>query len=82
MATKRRAPGEGTEPYALASNLPVYGTGDAGRRFYKAFRALALASGVTDNRIMKSLYAYSKDGEIMVTLGTHVDDLVYADRPD
>ena len=28
-------PGEGDNDYMLAANVPIYGTGDAGRRFYK-----------------------------------------------
>ena len=75
-------PGEGDDKYALASNLPVYGTGDAGRRFYKAFRAAAISAGLVENEVMKSLYAFSLDGDIKVIVGTHVDDLLYAMKPE
>ena len=74
-------PGEGHDSYALASNLPVYGTGDAGKRLYKAFRTAAIAAGLRDNQVMRSLYSYSVDGDINVMLATHVDDLLYAAKP-
>ena len=76
-------PGEDTsEKYAIASNLPVYGTGDAGRRFYKAFRAEAIKSGLTECKLMRSLYAFSRDGKIEVLLAAHVDDLLYVSTPE
>ena len=75
-------PGEGNGRYAIASNLPVYGTGDAGRRFYKAFRDKAILAGLAENEVMKSFYSYSKDGEIKVVMGTHVDDLLHASVPE
>ena len=71
-------PGEGYDRYAIASNLPIYGTGDAGRRFYKAFREKVIGAGMVENQIMKSLYSYSVDGDIKVIMATHVDDLLYA----
>ena len=74
-------PGEGSDRYALASNLPVYGTGDAGRRFYKSFRKAAYESGLVENKTMKALYSHSVDGEIMVIVAAHVDDLLYAAKP-
>ena len=75
-------PGEGHDRYAIASNLPVDGSGDAGRRFYKQFRDKAIEAGLVENQIMKSLYSFSIDGEIQVIMATHVDDLLYAARPD
>ena len=75
-------PDEGDEKYALAANRPVYGTGDAGRRFYKAFREAAMNAGLVENEVMKSLFAYSLDGDIKAICGTHMDDLLYAMKPD
>ena len=60
----------------------MYGTGDAGRRFYKSFRDKALGAGLVENCIMKSLYSYSLNGEIKVILAAHVDDLLYTSDPD
>ena len=73
---------EGDENHAIASNLPVYGTGDAGRRFYKAFRSKAVIAGLTECVLMKSLYSYSVDGKIQVLLAAHVDDLLYIAMPE
>ena len=75
-------PGEGDEKYAFAANKPVYGTGDAGRRFYKAFREAAIGAGLKENEVMKALYAYSLDGDTKVICGTRVDDLLYTMEPD
>mgnify|MGYP001410871659 CR=1 FL=1 len=74
-------PGEGEDKYAIASNLPIYGTGDAGRRFYKAFRQKTLDVGLYENEIMKSLYSYHIDGEVMLILAVHVDDILCAAKP-
>ena len=75
-------PGEGMDKYAIASNLPIYGTGDAGRRFYKAFREKCLDVGLVENEVMKSLYSYSLDGEIKIILAVHVDDILYSATPE
>lgn len=72
---------EGHARYALASNLPVYGTGDVGRTFYKAFRKVAMAAGLRENQVMTSSNSYSADGDINVMLATHIDDLLYAAKP-
>ena len=57
------------EDYMLAANVPIYGTGDAGRKFYKGFRAKALAAGFRECRFAKSLYVYEVDGDIKVMMG-------------
>ena len=75
-------PGEGDDKYAIASNLPIYGTGDAGRRFYKAFRQKTLDVGMYENEIMKSLYSFHIDGEVMLILAVHVDDILCAAKPE
>jgi len=69
------------EKYAVAANLPIYGTGDAGRRFYLGFREVAVKHGLTENKRMKSCYSFSKNGEVMIAIGAHVDDMMWAAKP-
>ena len=40
----------------LDANVPIYGTGDAGRKFYKGFRTEALAAGLRECRLARSCY--------------------------
>ena len=42
--------------FMLAANVPIYGTGDAGRKFYKGFRAQAIAMGLRERRFARSCY--------------------------
>ena len=64
-----------------AANVPIYGTGDAGSRFYKAFRAAAIAAGFKECTLVRSLYVYEIDGDINVLMGAHVDDDLWAANP-
>jgi len=66
---------------AIAANKPIYGTKDAGRRFYKTFRRIALEQGLKGSRFMKSLYYLTVDGKVMVMMAAHVDDLLWAAMP-
>ena len=66
---------------AIAARLPIYGTKDAGRRFYKKFRHVAVKCGLTECKQLKSLYFMQEDGDIKVMLGAHVDDLMWACKP-
>ena len=59
-------------------NKPVYGTKDAGRSFYKTLRRVAVAAGLQESRLCRSLYAYRKDGRVVLLLGAHVDDIIWA----
>ena len=63
--------------YVLAMNKPIYGTKDAGRRFYKTFRQRALAEGLQECKLCRSVYTYreAKTGRIVVLAVTHVDDI-------
>ena len=51
-------------------NKPVYGTKDAGRLFYKSFRRRAVALGLTEMRLCRSLYAfYDSEGTLKLLMG-------------
>ena len=64
----------------IVARAPVYGTGDAGRRFWQKVKQDFLAAGFTLNRIMNALFTVAKDGEILGMCGTHVDDSLYGVR--
>ena len=67
--------------YAIAANKPIYGTTDAGRRFYKTFRRVAAKIRLQESRYCKSLYSYVKDGKIVILAGANVDDVMWAADP-
>ena len=71
-------PGEGDNDYALAMNKPIYGTKDGGRRFYKTFRRRALAEGLVEIKLCRSMYTYRDNSNRHVVMaGAHVDDIYY-----
>ena len=74
-------PGE-PETKAVAMNKPVYGTKDAGRRFYKSFRRRAVDAGLVESRLCRSLYSYTFEGKLVVLGGAHVDDIIWAAEPE
>ena len=71
---------ENRRKYAIAARVPIYGTKDAGRQFYKKFRQVATAAGLVECRTYKSLYYLTVDGDLKALLGAHVDDLLYFGR--
>ncbi len=75
-------PGEEGD-YALAMDKPIYGTKDASRRFYKTFRRRALAEGLVECKLCRSLYTYrDQKGRIVILAGAHVDDILWAAEPE
>ena len=66
----------------LLARVPVYGTQDAGRGFWKKFRRTLIAGGVRENRVFSAVYTLTVDGQLRGIAATHVDDLLYAfDEP-
>lgn len=41
-----------------------------------------MQEGFTENYILSALYAYSKNGVILILLATHVDDVIWANEPE
>ena len=62
----------------LLARVPVYGTQDAGRGFWKKFRRTLIAGGVRENRVLSAVYTLTVDGQLRGIVATHVDDLLYA----
>ena len=66
----------------MTMNKPIYGTQDAGRRFYKTFRRRALAEGLVECKLCRSLYTCrDKEGRNAIMAGAHVHDVLWAAEP-
>ena len=48
----------------LLARVPVYGTQDAGRGFWKKFRRTLIAGGVRENRVLSAVYTLTVDGQL------------------
>ena len=67
----------------MLARVPIYGTKDAGRKFWKKLRRTFVDAGFRENRIYKALYSITnKDGKVVCLLGTHVDDILWANFPE
>ena len=70
------------ETFILA-RVPIYGTADAGRNFWKELRDVIHANGLKENQISKALYSYCDENDsIRCIVATHVDDILWATEPD
>ena len=69
--------------YRMIARVPVYGTKDAGRKFWKKLRNTIIEKGLVENKIYHALYSYCdpETGELLALLGTHVDDILYCAAP-
>ena len=65
----------------ILARVPIYGTSDAGRKFWQKFRTVITESGFRENKIAQALYILEEDGDIKGMLITHVDDLCWAVKP-
>ena len=51
--------------------------------FYKTFRRVATEAGLTECRLCRSLYYFlDKDGNMVILLGAHLDDVIWAAAPE
>ena len=66
----------------LVARVPIYGTRDAGRGFWKKLREVILKCGMTENQVLKATYSIEENGKILAILGTHVDDILWATVPE
>jgi len=66
----------------ILARVPIYGTADAGRRFWQRFREEIVGAGFREIQISKALYALEKDGKILAVMVTHVDDMMWAAMPE
>ena len=66
----------------ILARVPIYGTTDAGRKFWKRFKHVIESNDFRENKIAKALYVIEVNGEIKAMMITHVDDLCYAVVPE
>ena len=64
----------------FVARVPIYGTCDAGRGFWKKLRHDILSTGLKENAVIRALYIYPEDGEPKLMLATHVDDMLWATK--
>ena len=64
----------------FVARVPIYGTCDAGRGFWKKLRHDILSTGLKENAVIRALYIYQEDGEPKLMLATHVDDMLWATK--
>ena len=64
----------------FVARVPIYGTCDAGRGFWKKLRHDILSTGLKVNAVIRALYMYQEDGEPKSMLATHVDDMLWATK--
>ena len=63
----------------ILARVPIYGTTDAGRKFWQQFREVIVENGFRECRIAKARYAITDlKGEIQALMCTHVDDMLWA----
>jgi hypothetical protein len=65
----------------ILARVPIYGTPDAGLKFWEKFSATIRENGFRENKIAGALYHIELDGEVEGILVTHVDDLCWAVKP-
>ena len=63
----------------MLAQVPIYGTRDAGRGFWKRLRTvLTETAKLKENHILAACYTYTNEsGRLMAIVVTHVDDLFY-----
>jgi hypothetical protein len=66
----------------ILARVPIYGTQDAGRKFWKKFSFVIKDSGFRENKIAKAMYVIEVDQKVMGIMVTHVDDLCWAISPE
>ena len=67
----------------LLARVPIYGTRDAGRGFWKRLRSVAVGAGLRESKILPAFYSYADgNGKVIMVLGSHVDDILWANLPE
>ena len=65
----------------MFARVPIYGTRDAGRRFWATLKKVLTGIGLHQKSQCKALFTSQEDGDIKVMIACHVDDLLYAVKP-
>ena len=65
----------------FVARVPIYGTCDAGRGFWKKLRNDILGTGLKENAVLRALYICQEGGEPKAMVATHVNDMLWATKP-
>ena len=67
----------------ILARVPIYGTTDAGRKFWERLREVIVEAGFRENQISKALYSMTDDnGTVTALICTHVDDMLWAAKAE
>ena len=66
----------------ILARVPIYGTEDAGRKFWTRLRRKICDNTFRENKIAKAMYVIEVDHDVKAILLTHVDDLIWAAKPE
>ena len=67
----------------ILAKVPIYGTTDAGRKFWERLREVIVEAGFRENKISKALYSMTdENGAVIALICTHVDDMLWAAKPE
>ena len=67
----------------ILARVPIYGTKDARRYFWKHLREVLINLGFQENDTIRTLFSMrGKDGKLTAMLCTHVDGLLWAATPE
>ena len=66
----------------VLARVPIYGTEDAGRKFWIRLRTVIVSNEFRENRIASAMYVIEVDNNVKAILITHVDDLIWAAKPE
>ena len=66
----------------ILARVPIYGTADAGRKFWKRFDNVITENKFRENKIARALYVLEVDNKFKGLLITHVDDLCWCIMPE
>ena len=64
----------------ILARVPIYGTPDAGRFFWKQFKEVIAKEGFRENDILKAFYCLTapSDGQLICVLGTQGGGMMWA----
>ena len=66
----------------ILARVPIYGTEDAGRKFLIRFGTVIVTNEFRENKIAAAMYVIEVDKDVKAILITHVDDLIWACKPE
>ena len=66
----------------ILARVPIYGTDDAGRKFWTRLRRIITSNKFRELKLAGALYVIEVNGKVEALLVTHVDDLLWAVTPE